>query len=66
MPRGIQKNLARGKPLPPGIAKRDASPELIAALPRVDGHEWMEVGRDLVLVAAGTLVVKEILQNVLD
>ncbi|MGR8919205.1 MAG: anti-virulence regulator CigR family protein [Gammaproteobacteria bacterium] len=66
LPPGIRKNLARGKPLPPGIAKKQPGSALIARLPRVDGHQWLEVGRDLVLVAAGTYVVKEIIEAVFD
>jgi hypothetical protein len=66
LPPGIAKNLARGKPLPPGIARSRVGGPLLGRLPRVDGHEWWQVGRDLVLVAIGTLVVREILRDVLD
>lgn len=66
LPPGIAKNLARGKPLPPGIAKRYSDPLVLPYLPRVDGHEWHQVGRDLVLVAIGTYLVVEILEAVFD
>lgn len=66
LPPGIARNVARGKPLPPGIAKRHAPPTLTARLPSIEGHEWLQVGRDLVLVAAGTAVIVEILAEVFD
>jgi hypothetical protein len=64
LPPGIAKNLARGKPLPPGIAKNFDN-RLLGKLPRYDGYEWKQVGRDIVLVTA-TGVIYEILRNVLD
>lgn len=66
LPPGIRKNLARGKPLPPGIAKQAVPGPLLYQLPKVDGHDWIRVGTTLVLVAAATLVVKEIVENVFD
>ncbi|MEQ9061766.1 MAG: anti-virulence regulator CigR family protein [Gammaproteobacteria bacterium] len=66
LPPGIRRNLARGKPLPPGIAKHRPGSVLSAALPRIEGHDWLVVGRNLVLVTVGTLIVREILDNVLD
>lgn len=64
LPPGIAKNLARGKPLPPGIAKKLVPDQMIAQLPRYDGYEWRVAGTDLILVAIGTLVVAEILNDV--
>ena len=61
----IRKNLARGKPLPPGIAKRFDS-RLQSQLPHYDGYEWQQVGTDVVLVAIATGIIYEVLQNVLD
>jgi hypothetical protein len=66
LPPGIRKNLARGKPLPPGIAKQMVPGPLLVKLPKVDGHDWLRVGTTLVLVAAATLIVKEIIENVFD
>ena len=66
LPPGIAKNLARGKPLPPGIAKQQPTGYLLSTLPRVHGHEWYAVGRDLVLIQAGTLIVAEILREVFN
>lgn len=64
LPPGIRKNLARGKPLPPGIARRNLPDGMLSGLPVVQGHEWRMAGTDLVLIALGTLVVVEILQDV--
>ncbi len=66
LPPGIAKNLARGKPLPPGIARRAVPGGMLGSLPQIDGHEWQVSGRDLILIAIGTLVVVEILQNVFE
>lgn len=65
LPPGIRKNLARGKPLPPGIAKRFDS-RLQGKLPHYDGYEWRQVGTDVVLVTLATGLIYEVLQNVLD
>jgi hypothetical protein len=65
LPPGIRKNLARGKPLPPGIAKRFDS-RLAGQLPHYDGYEWRQVGTDVVLVALASGLIYEIIENVLD
>ena len=65
LPPGIRKNQARGKPLPPGIAKRFDN-RLLGQLPRYEGYEWQQVGTDVVLVTLATGLIYEILQNVLD
>jgi len=66
LPPGIRKNLARGKPLPPGIAKRLPPPALQQRLPQYPGYEWQVCGKDLVLVAVTTLVVAAVLNSVFD
>lgn len=66
LPPGIRKNLARGKPLPPGIAKSHMSGAFVSDLPRHDGYEWRQAGVDLVLVASGSLVISDIIENVFD
>lgn len=66
LPPGIAKNLARGKPVPPGIARTRLPEAFIYDLPHHEGYEWQRVGRDLVLVAVGTLIVVEILERVFD
>jgi hypothetical protein len=62
LPPGIEKNLARGKPLPPGIAKQHLPADLvvqISAPPR--GMEYVVVAGKLLLVEIATQVVREIL-----
>lgn len=66
LPPGIAKNLARGKPLPPGIARTRVPGGMLNSLPNVEGHEWQISGRDLVLIALGTLIVVEVLQDVFE
>ncbi|MBW6338359.1 RcnB family protein, partial [Pseudomonas aeruginosa] len=56
---------ARGKPLPPGIAKK-LDGRLLGRLPHYDGYEWMQAGTDLLLVAVATGLIYEVLDNVLD
>lgn len=64
LPPGVRKNLARGKPLPPGIAMK-LDQRLVDRLPHYSGYEWRQVGRDLLLIAAGGIIY-EILENVLE
>jgi hypothetical protein len=65
LPPGIQKNLARGKPLPPGIAKK-LDGRLLGHLPRYSGYEWQQVGTDLILVTIATGIVYEVLNGAFD
>ncbi len=62
---GIAKNLVRGKPLPPGIAKKTLPASMINDLPYYPGYEWRAVGDDLVLVALSTAIVTSIINGVL-
>jgi len=64
LPPGIQRNLERGKPLPPGIAKRFDGP-LASQLPQYPGYEWERVGADVVLIEAATRIVVDVLVDVL-
>lgn len=64
LPPGIQRNLARGKPLPPGIARQMVPQSMLTALPVYADHEWRIAGDDLVLVALGTMLVVELLNDV--
>lgn len=64
LPPGIAKNLARGKPLPPGIGKR-FNPEIVNQLPNYPGYEWQQVGSDAVLINTTSQVVQEVLRGVL-
>jgi Ni/Co efflux regulator RcnB len=64
LPPGIRKNLARGKPLPPGLAKRDVPPDLLRRLPMREGYEWRAVGTDLVLYSITSGLIDQVLQDV--
>lgn len=66
LPPGIQKKLARGKPLPPGIAKQRVPQPLSLRLPPVDGHDWIRIGTELVLVGIATSVVSQVIHNVFN
>ncbi|HAE50439.1 MAG TPA: hypothetical protein DCK97_23795, partial [Tistrella mobilis] len=56
----------RGKPLPPGIAKKRLPGPLYDRLPRREGYEWIQAGRDILLIAAATGVIVDILNNAVD
>ena len=60
LPPGIRKNLARGKPLPPGIAKKTIPTPLHHELPAYPGYEWKRCGQDLVLIDLATQIVAEV------
>jgi len=64
LPPGIRRNLARGKPLPPGIAKKAAPAELTSRVRLRDGYELVEVGLDAFLVEVATNVVHDVLMDV--
>ncbi|MBU1403869.1 MAG: RcnB family protein [Proteobacteria bacterium] len=66
LPPGIRKNLGRGKPLPPGIAKKAVPTPLLAQLPHHPGYEWQVCGSDLVLVAVATAIIADVLTGVFD
>lgn len=63
LPPGIRMNLARGKPLPPGIARR-FDDRLYRQLPRYEGYEWRRVGADVVLVEVANDIVYEVLRDI--
>ena len=64
LPPGIRKRLARGKPLPPGIAKRALPADLLSHVRVPRGYEVVEVGMDVLLVEVATHVVHDILKDV--
>ena len=64
LPPGIRKNLMRGKPLPPGIAKKMVPDPILLKLPRYEGYEWRICGSDLILAAITTGIVQEVIQGV--
>jgi hypothetical protein len=66
LPRGIAKNLARGKTLPPGIAKQQLPSSLVRQLPPLpDGYERVVVAGKILLVEIATQVVHDVLTDVL-
>lgn len=64
LPPGIRKNLARGKPLPPGIAKRFLPGDLRSRIEVRKGYEIIEVGLDVLLVEVATSIVHDVLMDV--
>ena len=64
LPPGIRKRLERGKPLPPGIAKKVAPAGLRSQLGVPRGFEVMEVGLDVLLVEVATGVIHDVLMDV--
>ncbi|MCA1770663.1 MAG: RcnB family protein [Halomonas sp.] len=64
LPPGIRMNLERGKPLPPGIAKRFDERSL-DHLPRYEGYEWRRVGPDAILVDAANEIIYQVIRDVL-
>jgi hypothetical protein len=63
LPPGIAKNLARGKPLPPGIQKVFLPSDLLSTLPNYPGYEYLAAGKDVLLVNKTTNLVADILAN---
>lgn len=64
LPPGIEKNLARGKPLPPGIAKQALPHDLVRQLPPArDGFERVVVSGKVLLVEIATQVIHDILSD---
>ncbi len=62
LPPGIERNLQRGKPLPPGIAKQYLPEDLLIKLPRPgSGLEYLVVAGKLLLVEVTTQVIREVL-----
>jgi len=64
LPPGIRKKVVRGKPLPPGIAKRFPN-DLSARLPARPGYDWRTVGADVVLIKAATGAIVDIVKDIL-
>ena len=64
LPPGIRRRLERGKPIPPGIAKKTAPPELQSRLELPDGYEIVEVGLDVLLVEVATNIIHDVLMDI--
>lgn len=65
LPPGIRRNLERGKPLPPGIAKKTAPLALQSTLTLREGFEIVEVGLDVLLVEVATGVIHDVLMDII-
>ncbi len=62
LPPGIAKNLQRGKPLPPGIAKKHFPVGLIDILPPAPrGYERLIIGGKIILVEIATQIIRDVL-----
>lgn len=64
LPPGVARNYARGKKLPPGIAKRSLPPDLERRLPVQPGYQYIAVESDVLLIAVSTGIVVDILIDV--
>jgi hypothetical protein len=64
LPPGIRRNLARGKPLPPGIAKRMPPADLSARIRVPEQFEIVEVGVDVFLVEVATGIIHDALMDI--
>ncbi len=66
LPPGIDRNLERGKPLPPGIAKQVLPAALLSTLPPAPaGHERIIVAGKILLVAIATHVIVDVITDIL-
>ena len=65
LPPGAVRNYARGKRLPPGIAKQALPPDLERRLRPPSGHQYLLVDSDVLLIAVSTGIVVDILIDVL-
>lgn len=65
LPPGIRRNLARGKPLPPGIAKRSPPQGLQSRIAIPESFEIVEVGLDVFLVEVATGLIHDALMDVI-
>lgn len=65
LPPGIQRQLARGKPLPPGLATRALPHDLLANLKPPRDHEVVLVDGRVMLVDARTRLVRDLIEGVI-
>ena len=62
LPPGIEKKLARGQAIPPGIAKQYLPADLRVQLPVLpNGMEYVVVASKLLLVEAATQIIRQVL-----
>ena len=65
LPPGIRRNLARGKPMPPGLARRSPPQELQSTLTVPGTFEIIEVGLDVLLVELATGIIHDVLMDII-
>ena len=65
LPPGTRKNLARGKSMPPGIAKRFPPDALRSSLSIPERYHVIEVGLDVFLVEVATGIIHDVLMDVI-
>ncbi len=65
LPAGLRKNLARGKAMPPRIAKRFPPDGLRTSLSVPIRYEVIEVGWDVFLVEVATGIIHDVLMDVI-
>ena len=65
LPPGQRKNLARGKPMPPGIAKRFVPDALRSSLSVPPQYGVIVVGWDVLLVEVATGIIHDVLMDVI-
>ena len=65
LPPGQRKNLARGKPMPPGIAKRFVPDALRPSLSVPPQYGVIVVGWDVLLVEVATGIIHDVLMDVI-
>jgi hypothetical protein len=66
LPRGIRKNLARGKPLPPGIAKQSLPTAFVAQLPSHEGYGWRMAGTALLLISTDDMTIQVVFKDLFE
>jgi Ni/Co efflux regulator RcnB len=62
---GAARNYARGRKLPPGVAKRSLPPDLERRLPVQPGYQYVAVENDVLLIVVSTGIVADILMDIL-
>ena len=65
LPPGQRKNLGRGKPMPPGIAKRFVPDALRSSLSVPPKYDVIVVGWDVLLVEVATGIIHDVLMDVI-
>lgn len=64
MPPGLAKKWAIGRPLPAGVVYYDLPPSVLVTLgPPPSGHKFVRVAQDILLLAVGTGMVVDAIDN---